>query len=212
MSRFVILLGGELTATPRLMAQIAGNRVIAADSGMAHARALGVTPELWIGDFDSADESLLDLYDQVERKVFPQDKAMTDGELAIAEALARGASSFILAGAFGGPRADHAFLHLTAAISVAETGIDVLATSGTQEGLPVLHGENRFDYRAGTLFSILPFTDLGGLTISGAKWPLGETDVFFGSSLTMSNVVEGTLTIALQSGRALLLAHPDPQI
>ena len=109
MSTFVILLGGELHATPRLMSQVAGHSVIAADSGMEHAALLGVTPEAWLGDFDSAGEALFDRYPDVPRMAFPQDKDMTDGELAIAEALKRGASAFILAGAFGGPRIDHAF-------------------------------------------------------------------------------------------------------
>ena len=53
MSLFTILLGGELTRTERLEAQIAGSRVIAADSGIRHAAKLGVTVELWAGDFDS---------------------------------------------------------------------------------------------------------------------------------------------------------------
>ncbi len=212
MSTFTILLGGDLAATPRLMGRIAGTRVIAADSGMAHAAMLGVTPELWIGDFDSADAALFDRYAQVERKAFPAEKDMTDGELALAEAVRRGATSFIMAGAFGGPRADHAFLHLAAALSVAETGLDVLATDGRQEARAVLIGENAYDWPAGTLFSILPFTDLSGLTIRGAKWPLGDVEVAFGSSLTMSNVVAGPLTVTLRSGRALILAHPDPEI
>ena len=51
MSRFVILLSGDLTVTPRLHRQIAGARVIAADSGMKHARTLGIVPELWVGRF-----------------------------------------------------------------------------------------------------------------------------------------------------------------
>lgn len=42
MSLFVILLGGDLTVTPRLAAQVAGARAIAADSGIRHAAALGV--------------------------------------------------------------------------------------------------------------------------------------------------------------------------
>ena len=42
MTRFAILLGGNLTVTPRLRQQLAGARVIAADSGMTHAAVLGV--------------------------------------------------------------------------------------------------------------------------------------------------------------------------
>ena len=54
MTCFAILLGGDLTVTPRLKSQIRGARVIAADSGMMHAAALHIMPELWVGDFDSA--------------------------------------------------------------------------------------------------------------------------------------------------------------
>ncbi len=52
MSKFVILLSGDLMVTPRLHRQIAGSRIIAADSGMKHASTLGIVPELWVGDFE----------------------------------------------------------------------------------------------------------------------------------------------------------------
>jgi len=58
MSRFTLLLGGDLVRTPLLDRQVAGSRVIAADSGIRHAESLGVTPEMWVGDFDSAPADL----------------------------------------------------------------------------------------------------------------------------------------------------------
>src|SRR4029079_3452126 len=58
-SRVSIVVGGDLAPAPRLARDIAGARVIAADSGMRHAAALGVAPELWTGDFDSVPERLL---------------------------------------------------------------------------------------------------------------------------------------------------------
>ncbi|MDG4883642.1 MAG: thiamine diphosphokinase [Mesorhizobium sp.] len=210
MGTFTILLGGELVRTPRLDRQIEGSRVIAADAGIGHARMLGLVPELWVGDFDSVPPNLPEDLAAVPRKIFPAEKDMTDGELAIAEALARGATSLVLAGAFGGKRADHAFLHQALGHRLAEAGTTVLLTSGAQEGVPILPGKAAFDYADGTLFSVLGFSELAGLTVSGAKWPLDRVEVAFGSSLTISNEVKGRLEIALESGRALLLAHPYP--
>ncbi|PBB37171.1 thiamine diphosphokinase [Mesorhizobium sp. WSM3868] len=210
MGTFTILLGGDLVRTPRLDRQIEGSRIIAADAGIGHADMFGLLPELWVGDFDSVPASLPENLAAVPRKIFPTEKDMTDGELAIAEALARGATSLVLAGAFGGKRADHAFLHLALSVRLAEAGTAVLLTSGAQEGVPILPGKAGFDYAEGTLFSVLGFSDLAGLTVSGAKWPLDGVEVAFGSSLTISNEVKGRLHIALERGRALLLAHPYP--
>lgn len=211
MTTFTILLGGELKRTPRLVRQVAGSRVIAADAGIGHAAMLGTVPELWVGDFDSVPNDLPDTFDAVPRLAFPSEKDKTDGELAVDAAFARGATALVLAGAFGGPRADHAFLHMTLAMRLAEAGIDVLLTGGTQEGVPLRAGRAYFDYEAGTLFSVLGFSDLSGLSLAGAKWPLDNVRVPFGSSLTISNEVRGGLEVKLGSGRAMLLAHPFPE-
>jgi len=211
MSRFTLLLGGDLVRTPLLDRQVAGSRVIAADSGIRHAVQLGVTPELWVGDFDSTPADLPADLASVPCEKFPAEKDETDGELAVAAAIGRGATSLVLAGAFGGSRADHAFLHMALAMRLAEGGMPTLLTSGAQEGRPLLAGRAGFDYEDGTLFSILAFSGLAALTVTGAKWPLAGVEVPFGSSLTLSNEVRGQLEIVLGHGRAMLLAHPFPQ-
>lgn len=207
MSLFVILLGGDLTVTPRLAAQVAGGRVLAADSGIRHAAALGVAPELWVGDFDSATEADVAAHAGVPRETFPAAKDKTDGELAIDIAIAQGATSLVVAGAFGGERVDHEFLHLALSLRLAERGLDVTLSSGLQEGRPVRTGRQSFAYPVGTLFSLLAFTELEGLSIEGAEWPLDRIRMDFGSSLTISNRVAGPLAVSLDAGRALLVAH-----
>lgn len=209
MSRFTLLLGGDLTPTPAIARLVDGTRIIAADAGMQHAVALGMVPELWVGDFDSVPENLPARLLAVPRQGFSREKAKTDGELAADIAIGQGATSLLLVGAFGGPRSDHEFLHLALGIRLAETGLDVVLTSGTQEGYPLPHGDKAFDYAEGTLFSIIAFTELTGLTVAGAKWPLDDIVMAFGSSLTISNETRGQLRVALRSGRAMLIAHPD---
>lgn len=207
MATFTLLFGGDLVATPRLAAQLAGTRVIAADSGMRHADMLGLVPELWVGDFDSSSPALMERHADIPRRTYPTEKDLTDGEIAVAIAREQGARRLVMAGAFGGERADHAFLHVAAGIRLGEEGLDVLLTSGDQEGAPLMPGRQAFDYEDGTLFSVIGLTGLAGLTIEGARWPLADATVPFGSSLTMSNRVSGRLAVTLGSGRAMLVAH-----
>ncbi|MCU0830825.1 MAG: thiamine diphosphokinase [Rhizobiaceae bacterium] len=207
MTAFTILLGGALSVTPRLVAQVKGTRIIAADGGMSHAERLGVTPELWVGDFDSTPDALAARFATVPRRRFDPAKAKSDGELAVEAALEAGATALVLAGALGGDRSDHQMIILTQALALAARGLALLLTSGHEEASPVLPGMIRADLPAGTLFSLVPFGDLAGLTISGARWPLMRADVPFGSTLTLSNVAEGPVELSLVSGRAMLFAN-----
>lgn len=205
---FTILLGGPLTVTDRVRKALTGSRVIAADSGMRHAAALDLSPELWVGDFDSSDEALIRQWPLVQRQPYPPAKNETDGEIATAEAIARGATRLIFAGALGGERSDHALQHLLHAVHLAERGLDVTLTSGEEEAVPLLAGTMALDLPKGSLFSVLGLSDLEGLTIHNARYPLSDFSLPFGSSRTVSNVAEGHIDFSLTRGRAVVLARP----
>lgn len=207
MTAFTILLGGNLTVTARLRRQIAGSRVIAADSGMMHAAALRVVPELWVGDFDSAGSELAVQYRDVPRESFPEEKDATDGAIAVAAALQRGATAIVLAGGLGG-QADHTTGLLGQALQMAMSGVECLLTSGDEEAVPVLPGEMILDLPPGTRLSIVPFAPLAGLDLDGVKWPLENRQVPLGSTLTLSNVAKGPVTIRLIDGYGLAFAYP----
>lgn len=205
---FTILLGGDIAVTDRLQKAVAGSRVIAADSGMKHARPLALTPELWVGDFDSADAALVDEWPDVPQQPFPAAKGETDGEIAVSEALARGAKRLTLVGALAGERSDHAQFHLLYAVALAERGLEVVLTSGEEEAFPLLAGDLALDLPRGSLFSVAGFTALSGLNIENARYPLNDFALAFGSSRTMSNVAEGEIRLRLKSGKAIVLARP----
>jgi thiamine pyrophosphokinase len=205
---FTILLGGELRLTDRLRAAVSGSRFIAADGGMRHAIALDVKPELWVGDFDSTPADLLAAFPGVPKQPYPAAKAATDGEIAISEAIDRGAVRLILAGAMGGERSDHAIQHLLYGVQLAEKGFDVLLTSGEEEAVPLLPGRMEMALPQGSLFSVLGFSDLTGLFIENARYPLRDFHLPFGASRTISNVAEGAVRFSLGSGRAIVLARP----
>lgn len=207
MTCFVILLGGDLTVTPRLKSQIRGARVIAADSGMMHAAALHLVPELWVGDFDSAGSELTMQYRDVPRETFPAEKDATDGAIAVDEAIRRGATGIILLGGLGG-QTDHTAGLLGQSIQIARRGIACLLTSGVEEAWPLIAGRLRLELPAETRLSIIPFTDLHGLDLAGVKWPLENRDVPVGSTLTLSNVALGTVEISLKAGHGIAIAYP----
>lgn len=202
----VILLGGDITVTDRLSGQCRDALVLAADSGIRHALALGLSVDCWLGDFDSTSEALTQAFSDVPKKAFPRDKDKTDGELAVDEAIDRGGTRLVLAGAFGGARTDHVFLHGLMAVALARRGLDVVLTNGSEEAWPVLPGARRFDLEPGMVFSLIGFSPLEGVSITGAKWPLVDRQVALGSSLTLSNVAEGPVKLSIRAGEGLFIA------
>jgi thiamine pyrophosphokinase len=207
MSKFAVLLGGHVKPTQRLKKQIAGARVMAADSGIAHCEMLGILPELWVGDFDSSSAALQDKYAMIPRQSFEVEKDATDGELAIAEAMRRGATELILVGGFGG-QLDHILAHAGFVVALVRRGMDAFMTSGDEEAYALVDELTFSDLPSGTRISVAPMADLKALSLSGVKWPLHNRDVPLGSALTLSNVVAGPVKMALRFGAALVLIYP----
>ena len=198
-----ILVGGRLTPTPALAALPAPDLVIAADGGARHAAALGVRVDLWVGDFDSSGGLHLD----APREVYPVAKDQTDAELAVSLARRRGATELVFVGAFGG-RFDHAAALLLGGVRLAREGLMVTLTSGDEWAWPLLPGHPlRLDLPAGVTLSVLACTDLGGLSLSGVRWPLTGADIPLGSGWTVSNeTAGGPVTAHLETGHALVTA------
>lgn len=208
MSKFAILLGGKVTPTVRLKHQLDGAHVIAADGGMVHAKPLKLSPELWVGDFDSTPPALAQTWRNVPRQTHPVEKDASDGELAISEALRRGATSLILVGGFGG-QLDHALAHAGFLVALAKRNIPAFMTSGTEEARGLV-GELHLALATDTRLSIMPLTDLIGLTITGVKWPLNNTKVPLGTAITLANIALGKVLITLKGGHAVAITyHPE---
>ena len=190
--------------TPRLSALIKGGRYVAADSGMRHAASLGITPEIWIGDFDSADEQLIRQYPDIKRQHYSTDKNATDGALAISYATDKAAQQIILVGAQGG-RSDHAVAHFMQSIDLARSGISNICTNGIEEVWPLIPTTHKLDFPAGTIISIIALSDISGLCISEVKWPLDNANLSIGSTLALSNVIIANAVVSMKTGYGLLV-------
>jgi thiamine pyrophosphokinase len=208
MSTFAVLLGGDLTPTLRLKSQVAGVRVIAADGGIAHAESLDLLPELWVGDFDSAGAELKAKYCNVPQHIFPAEKDASDGDIAISEALRRGATAIMLVGGFGG-QFDHALTNVAMLLALAKREIPCMMTSGHEEAHPLAFEVYINGVEPGTRLSVVPMSDVKGLTLRGVKWPLEHKNVPFGATLTLSNVVTGDVTVECDLGSGLVIVYPQ---
>ena len=121
--RAVIYTGGELFPDRVSERPRADDLVIAADSGLAAARAFGVVPHILLGDFDSlGDPTAQGLPPSVEFLRVPAEKDDTDTQLAASVALARGATEVLVVGGFGG-RPDHTLANIQLLAMLSQKGI-----------------------------------------------------------------------------------------
>jgi thiamine pyrophosphokinase len=205
----IVLAGSDITVTEALKDLCRdAELVIAADSGVRHAAPLGVTPDLIVGDFDSATEADLNRYPQVLRHTHPARKDLLDLELALVEATARRATDLLVVGALGG-RLDQTLAALLIAARYRE-GYAVTLHSGDRAAYPLKGGERvTLELPPGQPFSLLSLAPVSVVSLSGASYPLERAELAFGVGLGVSNEVAAPpLSVTLHSGRALLLLEP----
>ena len=101
-----------------------GEHIVAADGGAAFLINRGMYPDVLVGDFDSLPARLLEQAARVGVEIvrFPKRKDRTDAELAVDEAVRRGAGELILVGALG-RSLDHTFGNVTVLRRLAADGV-----------------------------------------------------------------------------------------
>jgi thiamine pyrophosphokinase len=189
-----------------------GAGIIAADSGLHVANALGMHVDLLVGDLDSADSSLVDAATArgttVER--YPAEKDATDLELAFDAARARGARRIVLVDG-GGDRLDHLLGNIALLASPALTGVQVEAHAGTAYLVVVRGGEGPVAISGvpGSLVTLLAAGEVArGIVTEGLRYPLRCEELTPGTTRGVSNeLLERSGSVALQAG-TLLLVQP----
>lgn len=193
MPRTVIFANGELTnPTAARRALRPDDYLIAADGGAHHCRALGLTPQVVIGDFDSiTPEELNALRDGGSRIIqHPARKDQTDLELALAYAIEHQADDILILGALGG-RWDQTLANLLLLAHPAWRGARIHVLDGTQH-IYLIQGETTIEGQPGDTVSLIPVqSNARGITTEGLEYPLMNGTLPFGSTLGISNVLVG---------------------
>jgi thiamine pyrophosphokinase len=210
----LVFAGGDPPSPDDLPAS-AADLVIAADSGLEHARALGARVDLVVGDLDSVDPAVLDaaVADGVVVERHPADKDATDLELALDAAVDRGATSVRVIG-IGGGRLDHFLGNVLLLASSRYVHMRVEARV-EDASLTIVHERVELGATPGALVSLLP---LGGPAVGvltdGLRYPLRRETLPPGTTRGVSNEFLGTnATVSLDAGVLLAVlptAVPAP--
>ncbi|MFL6206774.1 MAG: thiamine diphosphokinase [Acidimicrobiales bacterium] len=198
----VVVTGGDPVERAHLPDLPAGTRVVAADSGVEHALALGLHVDLVVGDLDSASPAAVERAvaagASVERH--PAAKDATDLELALDAAREMGATRIHVLGGHGG-RLDHLLANVLLLARPEHAGVTTTARMGPAR-LTVVRGSAELDGPIGDLVTLLPAHGIArGVTTTGLLYPLSAEDLRPGTTRGVSNeLVDHTATVTLADG------------
>lgn len=202
-SRRCVLIGGAPIGNyDEIRAHIApGDFIIACDGGLYHTDALGVTPSLIVGDFDSHPTPDTD----IETIALPCEKDDTDTVFAVREAERRGYNDFTLIGVTGG-RLDHTLGNVSILLYLDARGLSGRIVDDHSE-MEIVSGTPARIKDGCAYFSLLAISGAAeGVTITGAKYPLSNARIDCEYQYGISNeVLPGmTAAVTVRSGRLLL--------
>jgi thiamine pyrophosphokinase len=205
--RCLIVTGGAAPGRALLLDEARpARRVIAADGAADLLLRHGITPDVLIGDFDTASKKTVSALADKGVKIvrLPEYKNMTDTEAAVDYALDEGADDITILGALG-TRADHTLSNIGMLLRAMRRGAACRILDETNE-LAVAAGEYDLTGFPGQTVSILPLTGDLTVTASGLEYPLEKLSLSFGSSRGVSNrMKDDSAHLTISGGVALIV-------
>ena len=193
-NRIVIIANGDLENPGFFKSLLRPNDyIICADGGSRHAKSLGLTPNLIIGDLDSVDPLALPKAADLKPEVisYPAEKNSSDLELAVEHAVQLKPEEILIIGALGGSRVDHSLFNLMLLKLPLAAQIPARIADQDQE-LFMTFDRLEVVGQSGDYLSLFPLTtDVEGVITAGLKYPLHNETLQFASSRGLSNELLG---------------------
>ncbi len=216
--RAIIVADGDVESGSALLRVLNGSPtqgpalVVAADGGALKAAHLGLKPSIVVGDGDSlAPERAEQLRREgVEVIVHPAQKDESDTELAVREAIARGAGSIVIVGAFGGDRLEHSLANLLLLTLPELAKLDVALVDGPSI-VRVIGGSGagflNISGEIGDYVSLLALSErVDGVTTAGLRYPLADESLLQGPTRGLSNELSAeSAEVMTQNGRLAVI-------
>ena len=178
-----------------------GDLVIAADGGYDTLKALGIKPDLLIGDMDSIGARA----EEIEILRFPVKKDETDSFLAYREGVKRGYTVFELYGCVGG-RDDHTFANYSLLIYGKERGHDIKIVGKLCDIFLIKNESVTLFGECEKHFSAFAFpTEARGVTLKGLEYEAEDITLTPDFPLAVSNRFTSAPAYVKVSDGSLLL-------
>ncbi|MDD4095806.1 MAG: thiamine diphosphokinase [Oscillospiraceae bacterium] len=220
--RYVILCGGERIDSGKIAPQISpSDYVLCADEGAVHARAMGIFPQMIIGDMDSIDPATLAWAKAggVPTEVFPVEKDMTDSELCLSRVPEK--EPILLVMPLSG-RFDHVISNIMIAARYALEGRTIVVTDGRTRIWPLagpatlkldVSDHKKILGTKDLILSLVPvFGSAEKIRATGMYYPLDGITIDPGRSLGVSNRPDhGASSVEISFERGVLLVVVSPE-
>lgn len=166
-------------------------RVICADGGALHTRALGLKPHTIIGDMDSLTPQQVDSFAAAGAIIrrHPPDKDETDLELALMHCAEIGVESVTILGGLGG-RFDQTLANILLLTHPAFSELGITVVDGEQAIRLLCPGAHTISGDIGDTVSLIPLTaSVEDITTDNLKYALDGDSLSLGPARGISNVM-----------------------
>lgn len=185
--------------------------IISVDGGARHLRRMGISPNILIGDFDSAASEDLQFFinKSIEVYQFPIEKDMTDSELAIEKAIEIGADELVFIGALGS-RIDHSLANILLLKKILDMGVKACIINENNE-LHMYNNTFSIAKKRGYKLSLIPISEkVIGVSTKGLKYKLNDATMTFGTTWGVSNEFEEEVAlVTIKEGILLVCVSRD---
>lgn len=212
-----VIAGGSIGNADFLRAQIdeyGPDELVCADGGARHVVALGLTPQVIIGDMDSLPPEMLKQFEAQGSRIIrhPQAKQETDTQLALEYAGHRHPREIRIYGGMGG-RIDHALANIHLLLPLARKGIAAKLVDEWCEVF-VIGQTTTLEGVAGQTVSLFPCSDqVQRIELTGFEYPLAGATMEMGVPYGISNRLQGDRgMIGIGSGFLVVVRYMHPGI
>lgn len=203
-----VIIGGGVISNYNIICRFVNENdfIICADKGYIHSKAMGLSADLIVGDFDSSPYPESDFCKVIKLN---SEKDETDLFIAVSEGYELGFRKFLLLGCLGG-RFDHTYANLTLLSYWIDKGAELVLKDEQNEifmlnpGVYALSKDKKY-------VSFFAYSEkVTDLSLKGFKYTLDNYNLSNNCGLCVSNeIVSDNAIVSFESGKLLTVFSMD---